>query len=101
MSTPPPLDAAALGQAVAVAVVARLGIGEMEPRELAMLFHPNRLISARTACLLLDVSTRTLYRLIECGDLPQPRRLGRSRCWLFSELQAVIKQLPRATASKE
>ncbi len=57
------------------------------------------LIAAADFARLLDVSTRTLWRLRSSGELPQPVRFGGTVRWRLEEVRKWIADgcpLPRA-----
>jgi excisionase family DNA binding protein len=49
-----------------------------------------RLISADELAKMLDVSTRTVWRLLSTGQLVQPVRLGGSVRWRLDEVKVWI-----------
>ncbi len=49
-----------------------------------------RLIAADELARLLDVSTRTVWRLLSAGQLVQPIRLGGSVRWRLDEVRQWI-----------
>lgn len=51
-----------------------------------------QLITKKEAASLLSISTRTLDRMISCGDLPQPIKVGGSSRLLLSEITEFINQ---------
>jgi excisionase family DNA binding protein len=48
------------------------------------------LINAEEVARMLDVSERTLWRLLSAGKVPRPVRIGRSTRWRLSELRDWI-----------
>lgn len=48
------------------------------------------LLDAPAAGRMLGVSARHLYRIVDSGDAPTPRRLGRSVRWSRRELLAWL-----------
>jgi len=50
------------------------------------------LVSAEKLAELLDISTRTLWRLRAAGKLPAPVRLGGSVRWRIDEVLAWIEK---------
>jgi len=50
-----------------------------------------RLIGAEELAQMLDVSTRTVWRLLSTGRLVQPVRLGGSVRWRLDEVREWIK----------
>jgi excisionase family DNA binding protein len=48
------------------------------------------LIDSRQVGELLNLSTRTVWRLLSAGKLPQPVRIGRSVRWSRSDLETWI-----------
>lgn len=49
-------------------------------------------ICAKEAAQYLGIHEQSLYRLIRKGQIPCAHRLGRSRYFFKSELQALIKE---------
>jgi predicted DNA-binding transcriptional regulator AlpA len=49
------------------------------------------LLSARTLAELLDVSTRTVWRLESSGSLPRSVRVAGSRKWLYEEVAEWVR----------
>lgn len=54
-------------------------------------FPSQLLLSAERVAELLDISTRTLWRLRAAGKLPAPVRLGGSVRWQFETIQTWIE----------
>lgn len=53
-----------------------------------------RMIDVTQVARILDVSTRTVWRLVSSGDLPQPIRFGRNVRWRVSDIeQWIVKRL--------
>ena len=52
--------------------------------------HSAELLDAKAAGALLSVSARHLFRLVDSGDAPAPRRLGRAVRWSRRELLAWL-----------
>ena len=48
------------------------------------------LISAADLACLMNVSERTLWRLLSAGKVPQPVRIGRSTRWRMAEVRDWI-----------
>jgi excisionase family DNA binding protein len=48
------------------------------------------LIDSRQVGELLNLSTRTIWRLLSAGKLPQPVRIGRSVRWSRSDIEIWI-----------
>ena len=48
------------------------------------------LISAEQVASILNVSTRTLWRLLSAGKLPEPVRLGGSTRWRLDQVRQWI-----------
>ncbi len=48
------------------------------------------LIDSRQVGELLNLSTRTVWRLLSAGKLPEPVRIGRSVRWSRSDLETWI-----------
>ena len=61
--------------------------------------HP-LLITARKLAQLLEVSTRTLWRLRSAGQLPEPMRLGGAVRWRLDEVRAWIAGGCQRTAGR-
>ncbi len=58
------------------------------------------LIRKRTLCKELDISPATVWRMVQDGRLPQPRKLGEnSVAWLRAEIEEYVKALPVVTAA--
>lgn len=49
------------------------------------------LINSREAAKLLQVSERTLWKMQNCGDSPEPIRIGRGVRWSLEELRAWVR----------
>lgn len=58
----------------------------------------NDILERGAVAELLGVSTRTLARWIDSGELPPPRRLGRRAYWLRQELDTWLSQEPSRRA---
>lgn len=52
--------------------------------------EPPLLVSVRTVAKLLQVSTRTVWRMLSAGELIKPRRIGNIVRWHLDELKAWI-----------
>ena len=50
------------------------------------------LLTAEEVAAMLNVSERTLWRLLSAGKLPQPVRFGRSTRWKATELAHWIEK---------
>lgn len=50
------------------------------------------LISAEELARLMQVSERTLWRLLSAGKVPQPVRIGRSTRWRYAEVREWIER---------
>jgi excisionase family DNA binding protein len=50
------------------------------------------LIDAEELARMMDVSERTLWRLLSGGKLPQPVRIGRSTRWRLAEVTEWIEK---------
>ncbi len=50
------------------------------------------LISAEELAKLMDVSVRTLWRLLSAGKVPQPVRIGRNTRWRLAEIREWIEK---------
>lgn len=53
-------------------------------------------VNYRELAALLDISTRTLRRLVERGELPAPRRFGHAVRFSLLEIEEALRRLPRA-----
>ena len=60
-----------------------------------------RLITAEELARMLNVSTRTLWRLLAKGELPEPVRLGGSTRWRSEEVSRWIDEGCPALASSK
>lgn len=49
------------------------------------------LINAEQVANILNISERTLWRLVSGGKVPQPVRIGRSARWRFQEINSWIE----------
>jgi excisionase family DNA binding protein len=57
-----------------------------------------RLIAADQLAAMLDVSTRTVWRLLSTGRIVQPIRIGGSVRWRLDEVREwIAKGCPEAT----
>lgn len=59
------------------------------------------LISAAQLAQLLNISTRTLWRLHSTGQVPEPLKLGGSTRWRLNEVQLWISQGCPAPQARE
>ena len=50
------------------------------------------LISAEELATLMQVSERTLWRLLSAGKVPQPVRIGRNTRWRLAEIRDWIEK---------
>ena len=50
------------------------------------------LISAEELASLMQVSERTLWRLLSAGKVPQPVRIGRNTRWRLAEIRDWIEK---------
>ena len=50
------------------------------------------LINAEEVARLMDVSERTLWRLLSAGKVPPPVRIGRSTRWRLADVREWIEQ---------
>lgn len=61
----------------------------MQPRD--------TLVDIKTVCATLSRSRASIYRDIERGQFPEPKKLGRSSRWRMSDLEKIIgSDAPRA-----
>ncbi len=49
-----------------------------------------RLVDVKDAATMLAVSQRTVWRLVELGQLPAPLHIGRAARWRVTDLMAFI-----------
>ncbi len=60
------------------------------------------LISAEELAKLMQVSERTLWRLLSAGKVPQPVRIGRNTRWRYAEVcEWIEKGCPRPPSRVE
>jgi len=57
-----------------------------------------KLVGIKAVAELLGVCTRTVRRLCESGEFPQPVRLGRSLRWPLSDIERLIESREGAKA---
>ncbi len=50
-----------------------------------------RMIDVTEVATILSVSTRTVWRLVSSGELPQPIRFGRNVRWRASDIEGWIE----------
>lgn len=50
-----------------------------------------RMIDVREVATILSISTRSVWRLVSRGDLPQPIRLGRTVRWRSTDIDRWIE----------
>ncbi len=50
-----------------------------------------RMIDVTEVATILSVSTRTVWRLVSSGELPQPIRFGRNVRWRTSDIEGWIE----------
>ena len=50
------------------------------------------LINAEELARMMDVSERTLWRLLSAGKVPTPVRIGRNTRWRFAEIREWIER---------
>jgi excisionase family DNA binding protein len=58
------------------------------------------LISAEELAKLMQVSERTLWRLLSAGKVPQPVRIGRNTRWRYAEVREWIERGCPAPSSR-
>lgn len=51
-----------------------------------------RLVNAEEVARLMDVSERTLWRLLSAGKVPPPVRIGRSTRWRLADIRSWIER---------
>ena len=51
----------------------------------------SRMIDVREVATILKISTRSVWRLVSRGELPQPIRLGRNVRWRCSDIDRWIE----------
>ena len=66
-------------------------------KEKLALLPPKTLISTTDLCAALSVNARTLRRMVTCGKLPPPIRIGGSNVWFAG---AVIQHWECMAAEK-
>lgn len=57
-------------------------------------------VDYREAAALMNISVRTLRRLVEAGAIPAPRRFRNAVRFDVGELREAVQRLPRAGASE-
>lgn len=50
-----------------------------------------RMINVREVAAILSISTRSVWRLVAAGELPQPIRFGRNVRWRLEDVEAWIE----------
>lgn len=58
-----------------------------------------RMIDVKEVATILNVSTRTVWRLVSAAELPQPIRFGGNVRWQLSDIEEWIET--RAAATKQ
>ncbi len=53
----------------------------------------DHLLNCRDVATTLRVSTRTVWKMVACGDLPPPLKIGGARRWRKSDVQSFIEKL--------
>lgn len=48
-------------------------------------------VRAQTAAAMLDMPPKEFMRLVECGALPPPVRIGKFERWRVEQLNAIIR----------
>lgn len=61
---------------------------------------PQRMIDVREVATILSVSTRSVWRLVSRGELPQPIRFGRNVRWRCADIEAWITSQLDSTKAK-
>jgi excisionase family DNA binding protein len=61
---------------------------------------PDRLLTLKEVRDQLQVSTATIYRLVERGNLPRPLKFGSLSRWRPSDLAAAIKAAEQRRAAE-
>ena len=61
--------------------------------------RPPVLVDVRETARLLGISDRSVWRMSQRGDLPQPIHLGRSARWRVADLLSYIHNRPRPGAA--
>ena len=51
-----------------------------------------RLINAEEVARMMNVSERTLWRLLSAGKIPPPVRFGRSTRWRLADIRSWIER---------
>ncbi len=57
-----------------------------------MVATDEKFLTVKNLVELLQVSRPQIYRLVELGILPKGNKLGRSRRWLKSEIDAFMRK---------
>lgn len=60
-----------------------------------------KLLTIRELAELCGLSTRTIFRLVDSGKVPQPIRLGKAIRWNSEEVEKWIASGCQASNSKE
>ncbi len=58
-----------------------------------------RMIDVTEVATILSVSTRTVWRLVSSGELPQPIRFGRNVRWRAGDIESWIDAQINSTGS--
>lgn len=52
-----------------------------------------RMLCLKDVADLLGICTRTVWRLVQRGELPRPVKIGAASRWVYSELCAYIQRI--------
>ena len=58
-----------------------------------------RYLDLPSMAVFLGVSTRTVSRMVDCGNLPQPEKLGRLCRWNEATVDRFLKQRSSSTTT--
>ena len=61
------------------------------PNQLSECNHP-QMIDVRGVAIILNISTRSVWRLVNRSELPKPIRVGRNARWRVSDIEQWIEQ---------
>jgi len=53
--------------------------------------------SVKDLAQMLGLGERTIWRWVDEGKIPAPRKFGGRRLWLVTEIQAWVKSRPKAS----
>ncbi len=58
------------------------------------------LLSVKQVAELLALSSRTVWRLVSAGELPEPVRIGRAARWRMEDIEEFVVDLDAVTWSR-